>query len=164
MQPGQSVRVLAAKPARKKTQPPKPYTEAGLLSAMENAGRFVEDEALREQLKENGLGTPATRAAIIERLLKVGYIRRQGKSLLPTEKGERLMDVAPPELKSPETTGKWERGLAAIAAGRMTEEVFMASIRRYVQYLVQDCRTSNRYVKFPEEPRRFKKGRSKTTK
>lgn len=164
LQPGQSVQVLAAKPARKKTQPPKPYTEAGLLSAMENAGRFVEDEALREQLKENGLGTPATRAAIIERLLKVGYIRRQGKSLLPTEKGERLMDVAPPELKSPETTGKWERGLAAIAAGRMTEEVFMASIRRYVQYLVQDCRTSNRYVKFPEEPRRFKKGRSKTTK
>ncbi len=166
---GEAVQTLVAKAARKKTQPPKPYTEAGLLSAMENAGRFVEDEALREQLKESGLGTPATRAAIIERLLKVGYIRRQAKALLPTEKGERLMDVAPPELKSPETTGKWERGLAAIADGRMTEEVFMASIRRYVQFLVQDCRTSNRYVKFPEEPRRgtggkrqFKRAQPKT--
>lgn len=163
LQPGQAVQVMAARPLRKKTQPPKPYTEAGLLSAMENAGRFVEDEALREQLKENGLGTPATRAAIIERLLKVGYIRRQSKNLLPTEKGERLIDVAPPEMKSPETTGKWERGLSAIAAGRMTEDVFMASIRRYVQFLVQDCRTSNRYVKFPEEPRRFKRSRTKKT-
>ncbi len=72
LQEGQPAQVLAVKSSRKKTQPPKPYTEAGLLSAMENAGRFVEDEALREQLKENGLGTPATRAAIIERLLKVG--------------------------------------------------------------------------------------------
>ena len=156
LQEGQPAQVLAVKSSRKKTQPPKPYTEAGLLSAMENAGRFVEDEALREQLKENGLGTPATRAAIIERLLKVGYIRRQGKNLLPTEKGERLMEVVPPELKSPETTGKWERGLSAIAGGRMTDEVFMASIRRYVQYLVHDCRTSNRFVRFPEEPRRYK--------
>ena len=167
LQEGQPAQVLAVKSSRKKTQPPKPYTEAGLLSAMENAGRFVEDEALREQLKENGLGTPATRAAIIERLLKVGYIRRQGKNLLPTEKGERLMEVVPPELKSPETTGKWERGLSAIAGGRMTDEVFMASIRRYVQYLVHDCRTSNRFVRFPEEPRRYKSagstaGRPKT--
>lgn len=167
LQEGQQAQVLAVKSSRKKTQPPKPYTEAGLLSAMENAGRFVEDEALREQLKENGLGTPATRAAIIERLLKVGYIRRQGKNLLPTEKGERLMEVVPPELKSPETTGKWERGLSAIAGGRMTDEVFMASIRRYVQYLVHDCRTSNRFVRFPEEPRRYKSagstaGRPKT--
>ncbi len=167
LQEGQPAQVLAVKSSRKKTQPPKPYTEAGLLSAMENAGRFVEDEALREQLKENGLGTLATRAAIIERLLKVGYIRRQGKNLLPTEKGERLMEVVPPELKSPETTGKWERGLSAIAGGRMTDEVFMASIRRYVQYLVHDCRTSNRFVRFPEEPRRYKSagstaGRPKT--
>ncbi len=77
------------------------------------------------------------------------------------------MEVVPPELKSPETTGKWERGLSAIAGGRMTDEVFMASIRRYVQYLVHDCRTSNRFVRFPEEPRRYKSagstaGRPKT--
>ena len=167
LQEGQPAQVLAVKSSRKKTQPPKPYTEAGLLSAMENAGRFVEDEALREQLKENGLCTPATRAAIIEPLLKVGNILRQGKNFLPTEKGERLMEVVPPELKSPETTGKWERGLSAIAGGRMTDEVFMASIRRYVQYLVHDCRTSNRFVRFPEEPRRYKSagstaGRPKT--
>lgn len=131
---------------------------------MENAGRFVEDEALKEQLKESGLGTPATRAAIIERLLTVGYIKRQGKALLPTEKGEKLVAVVPPEMKSAETTGKWEKGLASIAAGRMPTEVFMASIKRYVNFLVKDCRTSNRFMRFPEERRRYKKpakGRSR---
>lgn len=158
---GDEARVERTEVRRKKTQPPKPYTEAGLLSAMENAGRFVEDEALREQLKENGLGTPATRAAIIERLLQVGYIQRKGKALLPTEKGEKLIEVVPPEMKSPETTGKWERGLSAIAAGRMSSDVFMGSIRRYVQFLVSDCATSTRYVQFPEE-RRWKVSRSKT--
>ena len=146
---------------RKKTQPPKPYTEAALLSAMENAGRFVEDEALKEQLKESGLGTPATRAAIIERLLQVGYIKRKGKALLPTEKGEKLIDVVPPEMKSPETTGKWERGLSAIAAGRMSSEVFMGSIHRYVQFLVRDCSTSTRFVQFPEEAGRRRRRASR---
>lgn len=154
---GQTVQLLAAKAEQKKTQPPKPYTEASLLSAMENAGRFVEDEALREQLKESGLGTPATRAAIIERLLAVGYIKRQGKTLVPTEKGEKLIAVVPPELKSAETTGKWEKGLSAIAGGRMATGVFMASIKRYVDFLVRDCRTSTRFMKFPEERRRYKR-------
>ncbi|MBQ3180921.1 MAG: DNA topoisomerase III, partial [Firmicutes bacterium] len=148
---GDTAQVDRTEVRRKKTQPPKPYTEAGLLSAMENAGRFVEDEALKEQLKESGLGTPATRAAIIERLLQVGYIQRKGKALIPTEKGEKLIQVVPPEMKSPETTGKWERGLSAIAAGRMSSEVFMGSIRRYVQFLVRDCSTSTRFVQFPEE-------------
>lgn len=154
---GDEVMVAAAKEEQKKTQPPKPYTEATLLSAMENAGRFVEDEALKEQLKESGLGTPATRAAIIERLLAVGYIKRQGKALLPTEKGEKLIAVVPQELKSAETTGKWEKGLSAIAGGRMATEVFMASIKRYVDFLVRDCRTSNRFMRFPEERRRYKR-------
>lgn len=154
---GEQVTLQKAKAEQKKTQPPKPYTEAGLLSAMENAGRFVEDEALKEQLKESGLGTPATRAAIIERLLTVGYIKRQGKALLPTEKGEKLVAIVPPEMKSAETTGKWEKGLASIAAGRMPTEVFMASIKRYVNFLVKDCRTSNRFMRFPEERRRYKK-------
>lgn len=154
---GQVVGLAAAKAEQKKTQPPKPYTEASLLSAMENAGRFVEDEALREQLKESGLGTPATRAAIIERLLAVGYIKRQGKTLVPTEKGEKLIAVVPPELKSAETTGKWEKGLSAIAGGRMATGVFMASIKRYVDFLVRDCRTSTRFMKFPDERRRYKR-------
>lgn len=151
------VALTKAKVEQKKTQPPKPYTEAGLLSAMENAGRFVEDETLKEQLKESGLGTPATRAAIIERLLAVGYIKRQGKALVPTEKGEKLIAVVPQELKSAETTGKWEKGLSAIAGGRMATEVFMASIKRYVDFLVRDCRTSNRFMRFPEEQRRYKR-------
>lgn len=154
---GDATQLTKAKIEQKKTQPPKPYTEAGLLSAMENAGRFVEDEALKEQLKESGLGTPATRAAIIERLLAVGYIKRQGKALQPTEKGEKLIAVVPPELKSAETTGKWEKGLAAIAGGRMSTGVFMASIKRYVDFLVRDCRTSNRFMHFPQEQRRYKR-------
>ena len=79
---------------------------------MENAGRFVEDEELKEQLKEGGIGTPATRAAIIERLIKVDYVQRKGKSLVPTQKGINLIKTVPQELKSPQTTGKWEKGLS----------------------------------------------------
>lgn len=109
----------------KKTKAPPPYTESTLLSAMENAGRFVEDEELKEQMKDSGLGTPATRAAIIERLLSVGYIMRKGKTLVPTEKGQKLIAVVPEELRSPQTTGKWEKGLSSIAKGKMTEERFL---------------------------------------
>ena len=125
--------------AHKKTQPPKPYTEATLLSAMENAGRFVEDEALKEALKSSGLGTPATRAAMIEKLISSSYIERRKKSLIPTEKGIRLISIVPPEMRQPETTGKWERGLTRIAEGEMTENRFMDSIKRYVAYLVQQA-------------------------
>jgi len=136
---GDGVTALQAEVLKKKTAPPKPYTEAGLLSAMENAGRFVEEEELKEQLKDSGLGTPATRAAIIERLLKVGYIVRKGKTLIPTQKGMNLIDVVPDELKSPETTGKWEKALNHIARGAMEPEKFMAGITRYVNYLVQEA-------------------------
>ena len=121
---------------QKKTQPPKPYTEATLLSAMEHAGRFVEDEALKEALKASGLGTPATRAAIIEKLISSGYVERSKKNLLPSEKGTRLIDISPPELISPETTGKWERGLQRIADGELDHKRFMESIKRYVLYLI----------------------------
>ena len=143
---------------RKRTKPPAPYTESSLLSAMENAGRFVEDEALKEQMKDSGLGTPATRAAIIERLLTVGYLTRKGKTLLPTEKGRKLIEVVPQEMRSPQTTGKWEKGLSSIAKGKMTEERFMASIRRYVQFLIQDAASGRRAdVIFPEEQVRGKR-------
>lgn len=143
---------------KKKTKAPTPYTESSLLSAMENAGRFVEDEALKEQMKDSGLGTPATRAAIIERLLTVGYIVRKGKNLVPTEKGMKLIEVVPIEMSSPQTTGKWEKGLSSISKGNMTEEKFMASIRRYVQFLIQDAASGRRAdVVFPEEQIRGKK-------
>ncbi len=127
----------------KKTTPPKLYNEATLLSAMENAGRFVDNEDLKEQLKESGLGTPATRASIIERLIKVGYVERKGKTLIPTEKGINLIEVVPKELKSPETTGKWEKGLSSISKGNMEPKVFMDSINRYVNFLVDYAKKAN---------------------
>jgi len=133
---GTDVTTADAQTLQKKTQPPKPYTEASLLSAMEHAGRFVEDEALKEALKASGLGTPATRAAIIEKLISSGYVERQKKNLVPTAKAMGLIDMSPPELCSPETTGKWERGLKRIAQGQLDESRFMDSIRRYVLYLI----------------------------
>ncbi|WP_317856201.1 DNA topoisomerase III [Chakrabartyella piscis] len=138
---------------QKKTTAPKPYTESSLLSAMENAGRFVEDETLKEQMKDSGLGTPATRAAIIERLLSVGYLTRKGKTLIPTEKGMALIAVVPKELSSPQTTGKWEKGLSSIAKGTMEDEKFMGSISRYVSFLVGDAKSRKTDVTFPEEKR-----------
>ena len=155
---GEQRKIEKATVQKKKTKPPTPYTESSLLSAMENAGRFVEDEALKEQMKDSGLGTPATRAAIIERLLTVGYIVRKGKTLIPTEKGRKLIEVVPNEMRSPQTTGKWEKGLSSIAKGNMTEERFMASIRRYVQFLIQDAASGRRAdVVFPEEQIRGKR-------
>jgi len=133
---GDTIAVKDCKVLQKKTTPPKPYTEASLLSAMENAGRFVDDETLKEQLKASGLGTPATRAAVIERLIQVEYVIRKGKTLIPTDKAFMLISVVPPELRSPETTGKWEKGLMSIANGSMDSEKFMGSITRYVKYIV----------------------------
>ena len=137
LQKGQRVPVKSAKAVAKKTTPPSPYTENTLLAAMENAGKFVENEELRRQMKERGLGTPATRAAIIERLIAVDYVRREKKALIPTDKGIRLIAVAPEQLSSPETTGRWEKGLSDIAAGKMEPNRFMQSIRRYCAFLCQ---------------------------
>jgi DNA topoisomerase III len=103
---------------KKKTRPPKRFTEATLLTAMETAGKSLEDKELSEAMKESGLGTPATRAAIIEVLLKRGYIVRTGKSLEATQKGIRLIEVVHPEVKSPSMTGHWEAYLQRIQHGR----------------------------------------------
>lgn len=155
---GEIYPTLDGKVLKKKTTPPKAYTESSLLSAMENAGRFVEDETLKEQMKDGGLGTPATRAAIIERLLAVGYISRKGKTLIPTEKGKGLIQIVPEALRSPQTTGKWEKGLSSIAKGKMEEQRFMESIKRYVSFLVEDAARRKTDVVFPEE---VKKGTRK---
>lgn len=151
LETGQHTTCIAAKAQRKKTQPPKAFTEATLLSAMEHAGRFVEDEELRHSLKEGGLGTPATRASIIERLIQVGYVRRAKKTLAITPKGAFLIDVVPAELKTPETTGRWEKGLGSIAQGKLTSERFMQSIERYVCYIVDFARNSSVDAEFQEE-------------
>jgi DNA topoisomerase-3 len=132
----------------KKTKPPAPYTEASLLSAMEHAGRLVKDEELKEQLKEGGLGTPATRAGIIERLIQVGYAGRQKKAIIPTQKGIQLIGIVPPMLKSPELTGKWEQGLSAIARGEMSSDRFMESINGYIGQIVTQVRGEKPAVKF----------------
>ena len=153
---GDPVEVKMAELLSKKTNPPRTYTEGTLLSAMENAGRFVEDEDLKEQMKDGGLGTPATRAATIERLLQVGYIERKGKQVIPTEKGMKLIDVLPPEIQSPEMTGKWERGLASIAKGSMDPERFMGSIQRYVIYLIQAAQTTHKDIEFEQDKPKYK--------
>lgn len=149
---GEQYTVTESKVLAKKTTPPKNYTEATLLSAMENAGKLLEDESLKEQMKNSGLGTPATRASIIERLLKVGYIERKGKSIIPTEKGMKLTEIVPNELRSAETTGKWEKGLNSIAEGKMVPKRFMDSIIRYVNYIIIESNKVNSEIVFPEEP------------
>ena len=148
---GEKVKITGGEVLRKQTQPPKPYTEATLLTAMEYAGKYIEDEALREKMGKLSLGTPATRASVIERLLHVGYITRKGKTLAPTEKGRELIRIVPPQLKSPEMTGRWERALERIYQGSMDPQRFMESIRRYVYFIVGEAgkpqETEGRFAK-----------------
>ncbi|MCL2234933.1 MAG: DNA topoisomerase III [Defluviitaleaceae bacterium] len=146
----------------KKTQPPKPYTEATLLSAMENAGRLVEDDEIAQAMKGSGLGTAATRAATIERLITVGYIVRKGKALAPTDKAKLLIQILPTEITSAETTGRWEKGLNSINQGNMQPNRFMGSIEKFVRYLVEDARNARNSVAFPAEERGGKKSAKKT--
>ncbi|MGL4791484.1 MAG: DNA topoisomerase III [Anaerotignaceae bacterium] len=155
---GETVNIVKAKSVKKKTQPPKLFTEASLLSAMENAGRFIEDEVLREKFKDSGLGTPATRAATIERLINVGYIVRKGKNLIPTEKALKIIDILPDQLKSPQTTGKWEKGLSSIAKGDMEDSRFMESINRFVHFLVDNAQNTTTNVVFESEKKPPAKG------
>ncbi len=116
------------------TIPPRPYTEASLLGAMETAGKLVDDETLKEALKERGLGTPATRAAIIETLLDRGYITREKKILTATDAGRFLVAlVGDRGLKSPELTGEWEAKLREIERGRLAPGQFMTEIIAYAR-------------------------------
>ena len=122
----------------KQTTPPKPYTEATLLRAMETAGRFVDDEALREAMKENGIGRPSTRANIIKTLLKRDYIRRERKHLVATPTGVSLIDTIHEELlKSPELTGQWERKLRGIEQGSYEASAFLAELKEMVARIVR---------------------------
>ncbi|WP_119066608.1 DNA topoisomerase III [Rubrobacter indicoceani] len=121
------------------TKPPPRYSESALLGAMETAGRFVEDEELRQAMKDSGLGTPATRAATIERLIKVGYLEREKKALLPTQKGRSLIALlGENSLASPELTARWEERLARMERGEDRREDFMNGINRFVGSLVEE--------------------------
>ena len=114
------------------TQPPKPYTEDTLLSAMENAGK----DGIPDEAERKGLGTPATRAAIIEKLVAAGFVERKGKSLIPTKAGINLVTVLPEPLTSPMLTAEWEQKLTEIAKGGADPDTFMDGIRTIVQEIV----------------------------
>jgi DNA topoisomerase-3 len=134
----------------KKTKPPSRHTEATLLAAMENAGKLVEDEELRAAMKDSGLGTPATRASIIETLLKRAFVVREGKHVVPTPMGMGLIAALPTQsLASPELTGNWEARLARIARGEEQRAVFMGDIGRYVKETVDAIRVSAPMVDVP---------------
>lgn len=133
---GQPQKVLEAVPVQKRTRPPPRYTEATLLTAMEHAGRTLEEKELSDAMKDLGLGTPATRAQIIETLLRREYVVRQGKSLEATDKGIGLISVVHTEVKSPAMTGEWEAKLKRMQRGQGDLPAFMASIEAYVSDVV----------------------------
>ena len=136
---GESAKVTEVESLRKETQPPRRFTEASLLGAMETAGKDIEDAEVREAMKESGIGTPATRAAIIERLIDVGYIEREGRALVATDKGVqviRLLGSHP--LTSPELTGDWERRLGLIEQGTDSRPAFMSDIAKFATETVAE--------------------------
>ena len=136
------------------TQPPRPYTEATLLRAMETAGKFVDDEELRDAMKENGIGRPSTRAAIIETLFKRHYIRKERKNLIATPTGIELIGLIHEELlKSAELTGRWEKKLREIEKKNYDAATFLAELKQMVQEIVQSVLSdnSNRRVTVTEE-------------
>jgi DNA topoisomerase-3 len=139
LEQGEAVQTISVESLAKMTQPPRRYSEASLLAAMETAGKDIEEDALREAMKDSGIGTPATRAAIIERLLAVNYIERDGRALHATEKGVQvigLLDGHP--LTSAELTGEWEHRLGLIERGEDRREEFMGDIERFTAETVAE--------------------------
>lgn len=151
---------------QKETTPPKPYTEASLLRAMETAGRSVEDETLRDALKENGIGRPSTRAAIIQTLYRRGYIRQQRKSLEATQTGMELISLIKEELlKSAELTGIWENKLRKIERREYSAAGFIAELKQMVAEIVHQVLSDNtrrRIVASQDSLPRSSSARSKT--
>jgi DNA topoisomerase-3 len=130
---GQQVTKRSTQLKEGKTTAPKPYDDASLLTAMKNAGQEIKDEDLAAYMKQNGLGTPATRAAIIEKLITVGYIERKRKSLLPTEKGKALISQVHHTLKDVALTASWEQQLANIQDGAQPADSFATAIIQFLQ-------------------------------
>jgi DNA topoisomerase-3 len=146
--PGEQVHTEAVDVKALQTRPPARYNEATLLSAMEGAGKLIEDDELREAMAEKGLGTPATRAAIIEGLIAEKYMLRDGRDLLPTAKAFQLMtllrglDVE--DLTRPDLTGQWEYRLAEMEHGRLGRDAFMADIARMAERIVRKAKEYDR--------------------
>jgi DNA topoisomerase-3 len=148
VQPDERVKNDEVRTVALKTKPPARYTEATLLSAMEGAGKSIDDDELREAMAEKGLGTPATRAAIIEGLILEKYMLREGRELIPTAKAFQLMtllrglDVQ--DLTKPELTGNWEHQLAQMEQGRLSREAFMGEIARMAERIVKKAKEYDR--------------------
>ena len=135
---------------RKETKPPRRYSDASLLGAMETAGKLVEDDELREAMKDSGIGTPATRAAIIERLITVGYIERDGRALVATEKGLNVIRLLNEHaLTSPELTGSWEQRLGKIERGEDSRKDFMGDIAGFAGETVKALDETLKDVRIP---------------
>jgi DNA topoisomerase-3 len=134
----------------KETQPPRRYSEGALLGAMETAGKLVDDEELREAMKDSGIGTPATRAAIIERLIQVAYIERDGRALVVTEKGMNVIRLLGEHaLTSPGLTGEWESRLTKIETGADSRKAFMGDIVKFIEGTVGELDTKLKDVRIP---------------
>jgi DNA topoisomerase-3 len=148
VQQGEKVKTADAEVAALKTRPPARYTEATLLSAMEGAGKLIDDDELREAMREKGLGTPATRAAIIEGLIAEKYMLREGRELVPTAKAFQLMTLlrglAIEDLTKPELTGQWEYQLAEMEHGRLSRAAFMAEIAKMAERIVKKAKEYDR--------------------
>ena len=150
LEDGETVATNEVAGERKETKPPRRYSDASLLGAMETAGKLVDDDELREAMKESGIGTPATRAAIIERLITVGYLERDGRALVATEKGLnviRLLDAH--ALTSPELTGNWEHRLGKIERGEDSREKFMSDIAGFADETVHKLDETLKDVRIP---------------
>ena len=145
---GETVRTETVEAKGLKTKPPARYSEATLLGAMEGAGKFIEDDELREAMQEKGLGTPATRAAIIEGLLNEKYMLREGREMIPTAKAFQLMTLLRglevEELSRPELTGEWEYKLAQMEHGKLSRAAFMAEIAAMTERLVKKAKEYDR--------------------
>src|SRR6202048_2054746 len=142
--PNEPAKVVTIDVVENETKPPARFNEATLLSAMEGAGKLVEDEELREAMREKGLGTPATRAAIIEGLISQDYVIRQGRELIATAKGMALITllrgIGVSELCSPEMTGEWEYKLKRMAKGEMERKAFMKEIKEFTREIVEKAK------------------------
>jgi DNA topoisomerase III len=144
------VQTLEIASERKETKPPRRYSDASLLGAMETAGKLVEDDELREAMKDSGIGTPATRAAIIERLIQVGYIERDARALVATEKGLNVIRLLGEHaLTSPDMTGQWEHRLDKIERGEDSREKFMGDIAGFAELTVKELDEKLKDVRIP---------------
>jgi DNA topoisomerase-3 len=150
LEQGEAVDVKRVASEEKETKPPRRYSEGSLLAAMETAGKLVEEDELREAMKDSGIGTPATRAAIIERLIQVGYVERDGRALVVTEKGLNVIRLLGEHaLTSPVMTGEWEHRLANIETGADSREAFMGDIVKFTQDTVGELDTKLKDVRIP---------------